>query len=319
MAVAVDDLSLYGLNESYRYTSSEDLSNFERRTVDNQNNVLSTVYPTLTVSGTGGKTFAQVDGGQFVTPLALNAIDPTRMVIAGATSIFESLDGGNTLTNLKAVPNAHALVYGGYQGLGVNLGVLWAASDAGVYLRTTAGGPLNKTNYAGGPALDIVTDPSDWTKAYVIDGNNQIWYTANQGGTWTDITGNYPVGDSLEALQFVPSGNLGTIVVGGLMGVYEMPVGQPGIWRQVDTGLPNAPVYSLYYDTTDKVLVAGTLGRGAWELQDVPDVLRNCAGRNVRRAEPGIRGHQRGHDVVGRYPERRAARTDPLLQPRPDD
>ena len=56
------------------------------------------------------------------------------------------------------------MVYGGYDGAVANVNVLWVASDSGVYLRTTAGGALTKTNYAGGPALDIAVDPPIGTR-----------------------------------------------------------------------------------------------------------------------------------------------------------
>ncbi|MDX1409102.1 MAG: hypothetical protein R3330_13230, partial [Saprospiraceae bacterium] len=42
--------------------------------------------------------------------------------------------------------------------------------------------------------------------------------------------------------------------------------GSFGTWLKVGTGLPNAPVWDLDYDLTDDVLVAGTLGRGAWTI-----------------------------------------------------
>ena len=46
----------------------------------------------------------------------------------------------------------------------------------------------------------------------------------------------------------------------------------PGAWSKVPGRLPNALVESLAYDPTDAELIAGTLGRGAWELDHAPDV-----------------------------------------------
>ena len=42
-----------------------------------------------------------------------------------------------------------------------------------------------------------------------------------------------------------------------------------GTWFQLGSGLPHAPVWDLDYDVADDVLVAGTLGRGAWTLSAV--------------------------------------------------
>ena len=95
------------------------------------------------------------------------------------------------------------MVYGGYQDGVANANVLWVASDSGVYLRTTAGGALTKTTYTGGPARDIAVDPTDWTKAYVID-DSHVYYTADAGQTWTDITGNYTAAAGFQTLAIRP-------------------------------------------------------------------------------------------------------------------
>ena len=39
-------------------------------------------------------------------------------------------------------------------------------------------------------------------------------------------------------------------------------------WSEFVAGLPGAPVYELDYDAVDDVLLAGTLGRGAWLVRD---------------------------------------------------
>ena len=36
-------------------------------------------------------------------------------------------------------------------------------------------------------------------------------------------------------------------------------------WAPLGTGLPNVPILDLHYDAEDKVLTAGTLGRGTWK------------------------------------------------------
>ena len=49
---------------------------------------------------------------------------------------------------------------------------------------------------------------------------------------------------------------------------YGVPVAGPFTWGQIGTGLPNAPVWDMEFDPLDLVLVVGTLGRGAWLLQE---------------------------------------------------
>ncbi len=267
-AVAIDDTTLAGQNESYRYTAGEDLAGFEKRTVDANNNVLDTENPALMVTDAGAD-FYTVDGGQFVTPVVLNSIDPSRMVIGGSKAVFESFDRGESLTDLTLVPNAHAMVYGGYLDGVANPDVLWVVSDAGVYLRTSATGTLTRlAGYTGGPARDIVVDPTDWQKAYVIDANN-IYYTADGGGTWTNITHGDVRLVGLQSVQFVAAGNASAILVGGLDGVFESQGGTTGVWNRLGADLPNVAVQDMVYDPQDDVLIVGTLGRGAWELRDI--------------------------------------------------
>ena len=59
------------------------------------------------------------------------------------------------------------------------------------------------------------------------------------------------------------------LVVGTSRGVYLSFEDSFGSWFELGTNLPNAPVWDLDYDATDDVLVAGTLGRGAWTLTGV--------------------------------------------------
>ena len=73
------------------------------------------------------------------------------------------------------------------------------------------------------------------------------------------------------------------VFVAGRTGVFLMGVDAPGIWTRFGTGLPEAPVFDLDYDIEDDVLVAGTLGRGAWLM---PDVARGAAQPVTLTASP---------------------------------
>jgi hypothetical protein len=58
----------------------------------------------------------------------------------------------------------------------------------------------------------------------------------------------------------------GFVTVGSNAGVF-MAAG-PGFadWTRLGAGLPNAPVFRLQCSDADGILLAGTLGRGAWTL-----------------------------------------------------
>jgi hypothetical protein len=49
------------------------------------------------------------------------------------------------------------------------------------------------------------------------------------------------------------------------------------IWNKLGTGLPNALVADLDYNAADDVLLAGTLGRGAWTITNLRGLARPTA------------------------------------------
>ena len=279
-AVAVDDYSLSGSlpsPQSYRYTSSQYLDNFEQQTIAAN----GTVVPGSTVQIT-----ALNGDGQLHTPVVVNPIDG-NIAVGGLNAVYISANGGTSFTTvgLGVAGGANALVYGGYQGITPEANVLWVATDNGVYLRQPTGN-LAATAYPGATPVSITVDSTDWTQAWVIADNSQIWYTSNKGlaGTWTNITptsGYLPSG--LLTACYVPglvtsSGlpKAGALLVGGSQGVYftVTPTVSTATWQKLSADLPLVPVTGLSYNPYGTVaqtdtLVAATLGRGAWELNDL--------------------------------------------------
>src|SRR5262245_15716697 len=127
---------------------------------------------------------------------------------------------------------------------------------------------------------DVVLDPDDWRSAYVVD-MNHVFRTTDAGATWTDITGNlaeFGAGD-FNTNAFV-AGATKVLLVGTDAGVF-VSLSSSGFksWNKLGTGLPNAPVADLVYDVADDVLVAGTLGRGAWTITNL---------KNLTQLPPGL-------------------------------
>ena len=163
------------------------------------------------------------------------------------------------------------MAYGGRSGGVDNPDVLYVGSGTAVFLRTTAVGGLAPTAAlptGGGTVRDVVLDPDDWMSAYVVN-SNQVFRTTNAGVSWTDITGNLMqlgAGD-FRTTVFVAGATTDLLLVGTNAGVF-VSFSSSGFtsWNKLGTGLPNAPVADLDYDVADDVLVAGTLGRGAWTI-----------------------------------------------------
>lgn len=266
-AVAVDDSSTPG--RSTRYSSYFDLFDFRRQVFDAANVLQSTVNPRLRVLGTGSALRPQ-----FYTPIKLNTVTPTRLIIGAENSVYESMDQGETITEIgpgirvnDTGPNIIAY------GAAGNANMLYLGSDVRVFVRTAASpAPLRQsTTYPGGSVVGIAIDPNDPRTAYVID-PGRVFRTTDSGGTWANITGNLQTlsPGALRSIAYSTSTSAGAIVVSGNMGVFEAPGAAFSTWRPLGEGLPRVPVYHLEYDPTDRILLAGTLGRGAWTLTFPP-------------------------------------------------
>jgi hypothetical protein len=258
--VAVDSTSIPGSSIVY---SSDEFFNLMRATYSSTLGVVTNITPSLTVIG-GGSALQS----QFITPMKLNSLNQKHLVI-GANNIYESLDQANSITEIgpgKLVGRfGNGFAYGGSRGGVNNTDVLYAASTSGVLVRTNTGGILTNTPtpYPGGTPYDVAMLPTDWMTIYVVDASN-VYMSTNAGGSWTKITGNLTGCGDFICVRAGPTNKPSSIVVGTHAGVYVSSSPNLGFWSMVGTNLPNAPVTSIEYNQTADVLLAGTLGRGAW-------------------------------------------------------
>jgi hypothetical protein len=266
--VGVDAISTSGL--SSRYSSFQNFGAFARRVYNAQNVLQSTVLPALQLVG-GGAPLQPT----FVTPIRLNTINPRRLIIGGANAVYESLDQGETIRQLlPAIPvnvlGGHPIAYGATG----NPDVLYIGSGDSVWVRTAAppAALVQSVNYpgtgTGRTVVNLAGNPRSPLTASVIDVST-VYLTLNAGSSWINITGNLPSLNpgQLRSVAFVSNASGEALVVGGNNGVF-VALASSGftVWDRLGTGFPNALVYQLDYNSVDDILVAGTLGRGAWAL-----------------------------------------------------
>jgi hypothetical protein len=284
--VAVDNSNP---NYSIRYTSA-DFGNYvyfgglTASTYDANGTLINQSYPFLYVPSQN--TFLGfLDAFPFVPPMVLDSANPQRMIIVGRNSVWESFDGGNdfakvpsTISPLTSNSISGAPIAYGAQN---NPDVIWLGADSQVLLRSTANGTLAATAYSGGRVTSISVDPNNWQRAFVTDANGSIWMTTNGGSSFTNITG-AGAGSftSLTAVPlssaFAPGASNGTLYIGSQDGVYSLTVPNAGLpsasWQRYAIGLPNVPVYNLKYVASQQLLVAGTMGRGAFIASAIGDL-----------------------------------------------
>ncbi len=248
--VVIDDRSLTA-SASLRFASNDSLKNFSRDRYS-ASNVFSSflLLPIIADS-------------QFVTPLELNVADPSRLLIAGSSAMYE-LAGANTATPVLqslGPPGAQAMAFGsnananaGYIGNGPN--VLRRAS--GIFVPTTA------LPFGANTVTDIAIDPGDGTHVFAID-DDQVFRSTNSGGTWTDVTGNLASISALDfrTIEFIADAEGDSVAIGTRSGVY-VAAEDTSVWAPFGNGMPDVLVFDLKHVAANRTLYAGTLGRGVW-------------------------------------------------------
>lgn len=270
---AVDNQTM-GPDASIRYDSAQGLQAFVRTFWNAGNDLLGFVFPPLTPIN-GSPAFA----GQFVTPVELNSITPTRIILGGANGTYETFDQGDTINRISTVVvNGSGIDAVSYGGLG-NPELLVVGSGVRLFIRTAAHpAPLTEVlTYPGrltaNTVRDTVIDPDNANAIYLTNAQ-QVWQTLDGGATWNNLTGNIqsfqPI--ALRAIEYIPradgSGSNDALVVSTFTGVY-VAYESTGFtqWSPLGTGLPNVGFLDLHYSAADKTLVAGSLGRGAWKMK----------------------------------------------------
>jgi hypothetical protein len=271
------------------------------------------------MSGDGtGQTLYQFDlhNIQFYNAYVLNALDPSRMLI-GTKNIYESTTQGDMLNNLGSTGDfivgesgiGQPLAYGGciggrpprcmngtqykdvfYVGAGKRESV-FELSKGKIYHRVSMGVPMMTLDaYPGTAVRTIVMNPQNYRQVFVCDDQNRVWGSFDEGAHWIDLTANLSSLTSQVATieVFSPDATIkNTVLIAGGFGAFQLrrPGAAGGSWTPLSSGIPNALVVDLHYDYINDVLVAGTLGRGAWTLTKF---FRGDAGSGAVASGPGI-------------------------------
>lgn len=252
---------------STRYSSYQELAGFRREVYDSSGVLQSRKSIGLFVLA-GGSPLKP----QFYTPIEVNAVAPERLIVGAANSVYESDDEGDTVTEIGPGIRANeglSTTYASPIAYGVigNADLLYVGSGSDVFVRTAAHpAPLvaSAAYPRTGPVVAIAIH--DERIAYAIDATH-VYRTLDAGTTWDEVTNDVlDLGGSvLHSVVYCPDLDGGSVVLGTNAGI--LSASAPAFaWSRVGTGLPTVPVLRLKYSAVDRVLLAGTLGRGAWTL-----------------------------------------------------
>ncbi|MBI1762861.1 MAG: hypothetical protein HYR56_15635 [Acidobacteria bacterium] len=169
--------------------------------------------------------------------------------------------------------------------------VVWAGtSDGNIQVTTDAGklGSATWRNVTKAPLpnrfiTDIGLDPNEQRRAVVTySGFNantpttpgKVFLTNDQGGTWTDISGDLP--DTPANSVAVDPNQANTYYLGTDIGAFQTTNGGQN-WVRLGGNLPHLAVYAVRYHAATKNLVIGTHGRGVWKLALTPSTVKAVA------------------------------------------
>ena len=229
----------------------------------------------------GGGSWANIqsglgsNSGEWLSPTDLDPANSNRLFTETGSGIYRTTSGGSSWAQVST----HSAIWISISPVDGN--VVWTVE--GTPRRTTNGGTswTTASGYGfstGGSATKILGHPTDANAAFVTFGGYgsgaHIALTTDLGASWSNVTGDFPA-QPVNAIavdpQFPADWYIGTDVA-----VWQSTDGG-ATWLPFASGLPNAVVSDLEIRDSERKLVAGTYGRGAWEV--------NIAGGAVGVAE----------------------------------
>lgn len=227
------------------------------------------------------------DRSEFYVPFVLDPNNPSTLYL-GTYRMYKTTNGGSswnaisgdltaqdpfTITSVSvSSKDSRYVAAGTFDGsiaLSTNSGSTWTLID-------------NISTMPLRPVSDIVFDPTNPDRIYatfqgysrlVNDTRGHVWRTLNQGGSWTNITGNLP-DVPVNALVVDPNDN-NRLVVGTDAGLFQTLNGGT-TWQPYNEGFPSgAVVVELIHHEASGLLFASTHGRGAFKRRwtDSSDVV----------------------------------------------
>jgi hypothetical protein len=230
------------------------------------------------------------DNADFIPPFVLDSNASSNLYF-GTYRLFQSTNAGMTwtaissdlttdgsseyVTAISVAPSNSNVIYAG-----TSDGLLWESTKA-----LSGATDIHKVNQNGQPARQVnvisidSTNPQSVFAAYSgfscpgvtgCDGLGHIFYSSNSGSSWMKVDGNLPDVPVNDLVIDPTDSTDNTIYIATDAGVYastNATAGAGTTWNVLQAGLPNAQVQSLKLRNVSRTLVAGTHGRGAWNIQ----------------------------------------------------
>ena len=214
-----------------------------------------TFNPIVNSGGTG----VNADGA-WVTPYAMGATDNDLYV--GKSTIYKSSNAGTSFTAMgtfgTGVVNAFAVSSS-------NANVIYASKGSALYKTSNANAFSALTGlpslYITSIAVSSTNENKVWVTFSGYTSGSKVYYSADGGATWTNISGSLPNIPS-NTIVYHNTGS-DALYVGTDAGVYYRD-NTLADWIPYMNGLPNVVVDELEIHAGLNTITAATFGRGTW-------------------------------------------------------
>lgn len=198
-------------------------------------------------------------GGKWITPLETDAqgniyagYSRLYRLVNNSWKIVSGAEFGGDLDHLSIAPS--------------NDQIIFAARSNRLFKSTNKGLNFERIDFNFTSAISSVDiNKQDENTIYLTTSglSGKVMRSTDGGVSWMDITGNLPKNAKL-VVKHQNQSLINDLFLGTSIGVFHIN-DEMDEWEVYDTGLPNAPVYDLEINIEDKVITAGTYGRGVFQ------------------------------------------------------
>ena len=227
------------------------------------------------------------DNVLFYAPMALGPGTPNT-VYFGSDRLYRSTDRGDHMTVVSQAPITASPIStiaispqdDNYRIVGEQNGTVWATSTGSSTLVNITSGsfPVNPSGSVINKFVGrAVIDPNNKNIAYIAfsfyaPAGQGVWKITNLGCRSRDpesANGVAAAGSGIPSIPInalaIDPANSNSIFAGTDIGVYNSTDGGAN-WTPFGTGLPRSAVFELALQNANRILRAGTHGRGVWEI-----------------------------------------------------
>lgn len=202
------------------------------------------------------------ESGAWLTPFAIDPNDG-RNLYTGYANIYKSTDRGNSWQKMSNFGSGNSFRF--IKVAPSDSKTIYASTVSSLYV-SYDGGLTWKALYASGNAItSIEVDPNNARRIWVTHSGyniqNKVYEYVNE--TPRNISGNLP-NIPINTIVYQKD-SPDRLYIGTDAGVYYSDYGS-GFWASYGQNLPNVIVSDLKIRSISKKLIAGTYGRGVWEI-----------------------------------------------------